>query len=64
MKLFLPLVPLALSAEYSPNSPAADPNGFAASITKNPLRNVFENIFNEDEVWDSAEINIAREPTL
>ena len=38
----------AVNAGFSPNSPTEDPHGFAAGITMNPLREVFESM-NYDE---------------
>lgn len=40
---------LHLSHAYSPDSPDADPFGYAKSITLNPLRSVFQNVHNN---WD------------
>ena len=34
-----------------------DPNGFAASITKNPLRPIFENMNNDEEGFFNANNN-------
>ena len=40
---YFPLV-TAVYAGFFPDSLTEDPNGFAASITTNPLRDVFENM--------------------
>ena len=34
----------SVSAGFFPNSPKDDPNGFASSITRNPLREIFESM--------------------
>ena len=49
MKLLNFLFADVYSKQYFPDSPALDYSGYAASITKNPLRLVFEKMFNEDE---------------
>ena len=45
----LPWLSVISSVQYFPDSPATDENGYAASITKNPLRPIFENVFNAEE---------------
>ena len=49
MKLLPSVFAYVGSVQYFPDSPTLDPSGYASSITKNPLRSVFENVFNEDE---------------
>ena len=48
-KLIITLLSSATSVQYFPDSPSTDDNGYAASITKNPLRPIFENVYNVDE---------------